>query len=283
MPFIKAGNNHEIQSRKAESERIEPLSPTLSSSCTTDPRETGTSNMSQDGTESSTESSSLYKLASSAVAIKGKHESSSDTTKHESALKETDKISREEGKVNEISHLQANEAESSRPSSRLKTSHDNMNDLQENNAELNQAKKQKTNSVSTFSGRTAAVQEGEIGGKKRPVKADQSKAQHDIFREIRMERKRKREMQRRSNVNRELDHMAELITRINPPELRNMLNNKYTDDNNHAPLNRLELIHVAVKTLERLHYQSEKDASKIYELTMELHSMKEMINHDKVS
>lgn len=276
MPSVQARMSNKIQARNTEGERSEALSPPRSSSITANPREIGTTNVYQAGTESS----SLNKVESSAPATKDKHKLSSEST-----LKETDGMSREDGQANERFLCQANATESERPSSRQKTSHDIINELRveqkkghdDTNSELKQVNKQSSSSTTTSVEKNVMVQEGEAKGENKPVK------QHDIFREIRMERKRKREMQRRSNVNRELDHLAELITNINPPELRNSLSNKYVDDNNHAPLNRLELIHVAVKTLERLHFQSEKDASRIYELTMELNSLKEMNNYDKVT
>ena len=116
-----------------------------------------------------------------------------------------------------------------------------------------------------------------------PSGAETAQAQLDTFKEMRMERKRKREMQRRSNVNKELDNLAELITNINPPELRRPLNDKNSEDSAQAPLNRLELIHVAVKVMERLHLASVSDADRINKLTQELNAVREKIANDKVS
>lgn len=133
----------------------------------------------------------------------------------------------------------------------------------------------------------SSIQEDTDNVKKVPQKKSSSstgnKTQTDAFREIRMERKRKREMQRRSSVNRELDNLAELINKINPPELKSS-NDKFSEANNHPTLNRLDLIHVAVKVLGRLHQQTEQDAQRINELTLELNTMKDMLNrNDKVN
>jgi len=105
-----------------------------------------------------------------------------------------------------------------------------------------------------------------------------AKSQSEAFKEIRMERKRKREMERRSSVNKELDKLADLIHKIKPPELAGS-NTKFQDGS--APsLNRLDLIHIAVKVLNRLYDRTQKDSERINQLTSELNSFKEVLNEN---
>lgn len=121
-------------------------------------------------------------------------------------------------------------------------------------------------------------------------------------RSSRMEKKRKREMQRRSNVNRELERLSALVIRINPPELREKIkvsnnssssnresgsrsssaNNK--DNSNEgeteqpsgsASLNRVELIHLAANLLSRYHEESEKNQTRVQELEKKVNKHEE--------
>ena len=116
-----------------------------------------------------------------------------------------------------------------------------------------------------------------------PLTVFEKTSSNDSCRTMRMEKKRKREMQRRSNVNKELDKLTSLIMALNPPELIKPANGVKTDFVSQPPLNRLELIQVAVKVLERLSSRSRLDEKKILELTAEVTTLRQALCKNDVS
>lgn len=113
------------------------------------------------------------------------------------------------------------------------------------------------------------------------VASDDVQSNAKVSRATRMERKRKREMERRSNVNKELENLTRLVMKINPPELKRrkkvIVKNKNSktgikdiiNEEENYQLSRVDLIHLSTVLLERLHNESIQNASIIEKLLRE--------------
>lgn len=92
----------------------------------------------------------------------------------------------------------------------------------------------------------------------------------------RSERKRRREMKRRSDVNRGFEELMSLIVRMNPPELHEVTSKEENVNPDKSAsvqvgnLNRVDLMNKAVVIMDRLFQENKKMRRDIQELKMEI-------------